>query len=110
MKGHGGKRVGSGRKPKSAHRQEAPVKAAENKLRDRLPELVDEAIRQALEDHSETQTRYCIDRVLGKAVQPVDLEVNRAAARLAAAIGADPEFLIRRAQQLASENSEAVAQ
>jgi hypothetical protein len=41
----------------------------------------------------------------GLPVQPIDLEVSRAAARLAAAIGADPEFLISRAQQLAAENS-----
>jgi hypothetical protein len=45
----------------------------------------------------------------GLPVQPIDLEVSKAAARLAAAIGADPEFLIRRAQQLAAENSEAVS-
>lgn len=102
---HGGKRNGAGRKPKAAYRQSSPVQAAENKLRDRLPELVDEAIRQALEDHSEAQTRYCIDRILGKAVQPIDLDVKRAADRLASATGADPEFLIRRAQQLADENA-----
>lgn len=41
----------------------------------------------------------------GLPVQPIDLEVSRAAARLASAIGADPEFLIRRAQQLAAENA-----
>lgn len=110
MKGHGGRRPGAGRKPKAEQRQAPPVKAAENKLRDRLPELVDEAIRQALEDHSETQTRYCIDRVLGKPAQPIDLDVQRAADRIAASIGADPEFLIRRAQQLAAENAEAQAQ
>lgn len=45
----------------------------------------------------------------GLPVQPIELEVRRAAERLAAATGADPEFLIRRAQQLAAEN-EALAQ
>lgn len=42
-------------------------------------------------------------------VDRVEIEVRQAAARLAAAIGADPEFLIRRALQLAAEN-EAQAQ
>lgn len=80
----GGKRPGAGRKPggtskpgpgRTPKRKVAPgpVRAAEDRIRDRLPELVDEAIRQALEDHSEAQTRYCIDRVLGKPTQPVDL-------------------------------------
>lgn len=41
----------------------------------------------------------------GLPVQPIDLDVSRAAARIAAAIGADPEFLIRRAEQLAAENA-----
>lgn len=43
----------------------------------------------------------------GQPVQTIDLEVRKAADRLAAATGADPEFLIRRAQQLAAETSEA---
>ena len=46
-----------------------------------------------------------LDRGWGKPTQPIDLEVNRAAQRIASAIGADPEFLIRRAQQLAAENA-----
>lgn len=44
----------------------------------------------------------------GQPVQTIDLEVRRAADRLAAATGADAEFLIRRAQQLAADNGEAV--
>lgn len=46
----------------------------------------------------------------GQPVQTIDLEVRRAADRLAQATGADPDFLIRRAQQLAAEASEAVGQ
>lgn len=43
-------------------------------------------------------------------VDRIEIEVRQVAAKLAAATGADPEFLIRRAQQLAAENSEAAAQ
>ena len=45
----------------------------------------------------------------GQPVQPVEFEIRREADRLAAATGADPDFLIRRAQQLAAEASEGVA-
>ncbi len=113
--GRGGYRPGAGRKKGDGFEGRvpkrklyaSPIREAEGKIRDRLPELVDEAIRQALEDHSEVQTRYCIDRILGKPAQPIGLDVQRAAERLAAVTGADPEFLIRRAQQLAAEHSEA---
>ena len=106
----GGARPGAGRKRKTEKaRQSGPVVKAEAKLRDRLPELVDVALRLAIEDENERMVIYCIDRILGKPSQPIDLDVRRAADRLAAATGADPEFLIRRAQQLAAENAEAAA-
>lgn len=111
----GGARPGSGRKRKRPYPGQAdpeidlqgsPVKRAEAKLRQALPDLTDVAIQKA-KDGDNRMLVYCIDRVLGSPVQPIDLEVNRAAQRLAAATGADAEFLIRRAQQLAAENSEA---
>jgi hypothetical protein len=112
----GGARPGAGRKRKrplpgmpdpEINIPGSPIKLAESKLRQALPDLTDIAIQKA-KDGDNRMLVYCIDRVLGSPVQPIDLEVSRAAARLAAAIGADPEFLIRRAQQLAAENSEAV--
>lgn len=106
----GGRRPGAGRKPKTEARQEPPVKAAERKIRDRLPELVDVALDLAIENRDPKMVVYCIDRVLGKPALPIDLDIRRAADRLASATGADPEFLIRRAQQLAAENAEAAAQ
>lgn len=108
MAGKGGRRPGAGRKPKRLNpATQSPVKIAELRLAENLPRLVDVAITMAL-GGDKTLLVYCIDRVLGKPTQPVDLEVRRAADRLAAATGADADFLIRRAQQLAAEN-EAVA-
>lgn len=92
MKGHGGKRPGSGRRPKAAARQEPPVRAAENKLRDRLPELVDVALEMALKDRDARMLVYCIDRVLGKPAQPID--VYDAVRRLAVERNLDPDRVI----------------
>lgn len=39
----------------------------------------------------------------GLPVQPIELEVKRAAERIAAATGADPEWLVKRAQEIAEE-------
>lgn len=39
----------------------------------------------------------------GLPVQPVELEIRRAAERVAAQTGADPEWLIKRAQEIAAE-------
>lgn len=100
---------GSGRKPKRKV-YASPIREAEGKVRDRLPELVDVALSLAIDDRNERMVIYCIDRILGKPSQPIDLDVRRAADRLASATGADPEFLIRRAQQIAAENAEPVAQ
>lgn len=41
----------------------------------------------------------------GLPVQPIELEVRRAAERIAAATGADPDWLIKRAQEIAAEAS-----
>jgi hypothetical protein len=43
---------------------------------------------------------YCIDRVLGSPVQPLDLEIRRAAERVAVATGADPDWLVKRAAEI----------
>ena len=88
----GGKRPGAGRKPKAEARQEPPVKAAENKLRDRLPELVDVALSLAIEGRNERMLIYCIDRVLGKPTQPVDM--LDAVRQIAVARNLDPDRVI----------------
>src|SRR5690349_6921449 len=70
----GGARPGAGRKRKTDKvKRTGPVVQAEAKLRDRLPELVDVALKLALDDENERMLVYCIDRVLGKPTQPVDL-------------------------------------
>lgn len=110
MAGKGGRRPGAGRKPKRLNPvTQSPIKIAELKLAENLPKLVDVALKMAL-DGDKSLITYCIDRVLGRPTQPIDLDVRRAAERLASATGADPEFLIRRAQQIAAENAEPVAQ
>lgn len=107
----GGARPGSGRKRKHPYpgmphpeaSQQGPVREAERKLREALPDLVDVAIKLAREGDKRMLV-YCIDRVLGSPVQPIDVDVRRLADRLAAQTGADPDFLIRRAKQLADEH------
>lgn len=74
MAGRGGKRAGAGRKPSGmrlVERAESPIRIAELKLAERLPELVERAIEIALEG-DKAMLGYCIDRVMGKAMQPVD--------------------------------------
>lgn len=111
MVGTGGRRPGAGRPRKEVlkARQPGPVRVAEEAFRDALPELAKVALELAIKGKDQKMVIYCINRALGAPTQPIDLEVSKAAARLGAAIGADPEFLIRRAQQLAAENSEAVS-
>jgi hypothetical protein len=81
---HGGYRPGAGRKPggtskpgpgRTPKRAAAPgpVRAAEDKIRDRLPELVDVALSLAIDERDKSMVVYCLDRVLGKPVQPIDL-------------------------------------
>ena len=45
----------------------------------------------------------------GLPVQPIDLEIRRAAERIAETTGADADWLVRRAQEIASKASEGVA-
>jgi hypothetical protein len=88
----GGRRPGAGRPAKAEKRGETPVRVAERKLRDRLPELVDVALNLAIEEANERMLIYCIDRVLGKPTQPID--VYDAARRLAEERGLDPDRVI----------------
>lgn len=45
----------------------------------------------------------------GLPVQPIDLEVRRAAEHIAAQTGADPEWLVKRAQEIAAEAANGAA-
>lgn len=105
----GGRRPGAGRKPggtskagpgKPAKRKiyESPIRAAEGRIRDRLPELVDVALRLALEDGNERMLIYCIDRILGKPTQPIDF--YDAARRAAEERGLNPDRVIHLYEQL----------
>lgn len=99
----GGARPGAGRKPgaggrpgpgKPPKRQvyATPVREAERRIRDRLPELVDMALELALKDRDPKMVVYCIDRILGKPTQPVD--VLDATRRLAEERGLDPDKVV----------------
>lgn len=107
MAGKGGRRPGAGRprKEDAVRRQIGPVRKAEEAFREALPDLAKVVLEAALKHKDLKMAVYCINRALGAPTQPVDIDVQRAANRIASATGADPEFLIRRAQQLAAENA-----
>lgn len=89
----GGARPGAGRKRKTDKvKRTGPVVQAEAKLRDRLPELVDVALDLAINERDPRMLVYCIDRVLGKPTQPID--IYDAARRLAEERGLDPDRVI----------------
>lgn len=92
MTGKGGRRPGAGRPRGTIKRvrSEMPVQAAESKIRDKLPWLVDKLFELAegvevQKRDRQGQTRvyseipdreaikYLMDRVMGKPVQPIDL-------------------------------------
>lgn len=92
MAGRGGPRPGAGRKPAAVRAliHATPIQAAEGKIRERLPWLVDQMLilaegfeiqrtdaRGRLRIYSAPPDRaaieYLIDRVLGKPTQPVDV-------------------------------------
>jgi hypothetical protein len=108
MAGKGGKRPGAGRKPKAVKRvmHQTPIQAAEGKIVDRLPWLVDKMFELAEGVHVEKPIAdgvtivyqqipdrqaiaYLIDRVLGKPTQPID--VRRSVLELAAQEGLTEE-------------------
>lgn len=92
MAGKGGRRAGAGRKPKRLDPStQSPIKVAELKLAENLPKLVDVALKMAL-DGDKSLLVYCIDRVLGRPTQPID--VYGAARRLALERNLDPDRVI----------------
>jgi hypothetical protein len=72
---HGGKRPGAGRKPglRIEPKAQSPIRVAEMKLAENLPLLIDEALRLAFSGDRALLV-YCIDRVLGRTVQPIAIE------------------------------------
>ena len=76
MSGRGGKRPGAGRKPSGLRhvvKAESPIRQAELRLAENLPKLIDLALAHALEG-DKALLIYCIDRVLGKTIQPISIE------------------------------------
>jgi len=101
----GGKRPGAGRPPKHVV-YETPIRAAERKILDRLPWLVDKLLELVDGIHEEKTigenativykrapdrqaAEYLLDRVMGKAVQPVD--VTHQIDEIASDFGVAPE-------------------
>lgn len=112
----GGARPGAGRKPAGIYPPitiapivygdgESPAQLTQRVMTEQLPNLLQVALIKATKEGDARMLIYCFDRLLGSPVQPIDIDVKRAAARLASAVGADAEFLIRRAQQIADENA-----
>ncbi len=90
MAGRGGRRPGAGRKPKRLDPVTlSPIRMAELKLARNLPALVDVALALALEDRDKAMVTYCIDRVLGRTVQPLDISMQ--VEEIAAEYGVEPE-------------------
>lgn len=87
----GGKRPGAGRKPglRIEPRAKSPIRLAELKLADNLPALIDLALKMALKDRDKQLLVYCIDRVMGRTVQPID--VVHQIDEIAAEYGVEPE-------------------
>ena len=89
MAGRGGRRPGAGRKLKRLNPITlSPIRVAEVKLAENLPALVDVALALALAGDRSLLV-YCIDRVLGRTVQPVD--VLHQVDEIAADFGVEPE-------------------
>jgi hypothetical protein len=116
MAGTGGRRPGAGRKPKAFKRivNETPIQVAEGKIRDRLPWLVDKMLELAEGVYEERSVAegvqivykqppdrqaiaYLIDRVMGKASQPV--EIIGAIRDWARSSGVDEDAAVAEAEQ-----------
>lgn len=85
----GGRRPGAGRKPgiRIEPRAQSPIRIAELTLSQHLPELVDTAIAMA-KAGDRAMVVYCIDRVMGRTVQPID--ITSQADQIAADFGVEP--------------------
>jgi hypothetical protein len=70
----GGARPGAGRKPK-AEKYQTPIQAAEQRIADRLPELIDRMFDLSKEGDRDA-TVYLINRVMGKPTERVEAETN----------------------------------
>jgi hypothetical protein len=116
----GGKRPGAGRKPQGVYPPidlgviayqdgETPVALTQRVMAEQLPNLLRVALIKATKEGDARMLIYCFDRLLGSPVQPIDLEIRRVAEKVAAQTGADPEWLIKRAQEIAAEASGAAS-
>lgn len=123
MNGHGGARTNAGRKPK-AERFATKIAAAEKRIADRLPDLVDAMMDLALgvqvektddEGNSRVYTsapnqkaaEYCLNRILGRPAAEDEAEkyqavVEEIIGRVVGALeGVDPEIREQVKSQLA---------
>lgn len=97
-----------------------------------IADSLKDALEQAVGKSGKTKRQALVDRLLGIAlsgkrseslaamklilaytdglpVQPIDLEIRRAAEKIAAQTGADPDWLIKRAQEIAAEATSAAS-
>jgi hypothetical protein len=100
----GGKRPGAGRKPglRIEPKAHSPIRAAELKLAENLPELIDLALSWAKGGDKQLLV-YCIDRVLGRTVQPISVETQ--AAEIAADFGVEPARVVSIIERLKAKKA-----
>lgn len=103
MAGRGGPRPGAGRKPKRRDPVTlSPIRLAELKLAENLPRLVEVALALALEGDKPLLI-YCIDRVLGRTIQPLSIENQ--IEDIAADFGVEPERVLSIVERLKSRKT-----
>lgn len=116
----GGARPGAGRKPQGIYPPidlgaiayqdgETPAGLTQRIMAEQLPNLLRVALIKATKEGDARMLIYCFDRLLGSPVQPIDLEIRRAAEQIAERTGADPDWLVKRAQEIAARAGEGVA-
>lgn len=104
MSNRGGRRPGAGRKPglRIQPLARSPIKAAELRLLESLPDLIDVAISLA-KAGDRGLIVYCIDRVLGRTVQPITIESQ--VAEIAADFGVEPERVTSIVERLKAQRA-----
>jgi hypothetical protein len=119
VSGRGGRRPGAGRPPKHVI-HETPIRATEKRIVDRLPWIVDKLFELVEGIHEEKvmgenavivykrppdrqAAEYLIDRVMGKAVQPLDL--SHQVEEIAADFGVEPGRVTSIVERLKSKRA-----
>jgi len=84
MAGTGGARPGAGRKPRS-EKFARPIAAAEKRIADHLPKLIDNMIEQA-DAGDYKANEYLINRIMGKPTERHEHDIDTEIAELLALI------------------------